>query len=109
MHELGLAQIVVDRACEQAGTARVRKVTLEIGVLAVVLPDALRFCFDIVTRDTRAEGAILDIIEVPGQARCRVCGGEVELYRPFGRCSCGSSDLDWLRGDELRIQSLEVD
>ena len=109
MHELGLAQIMVERACEQAGTARVRKIVLEVGVLAAVLPDALRFCFDIVTPDTRAEGAVLEIIEVPGQARCRACGAELTLDRPFGRCACGSSDLDWLRGHELRIRELEVD
>ena len=42
-------------------------------------------------------------------ARCRACGGGVELLRPFGQCSCGCSDLEWLSGDELRIKSLEVD
>ena len=35
-------------------------------------------------------------------------GGEVELDRPFGRCGCGSSDLEWLSGDELRVRELEV-
>jgi hydrogenase nickel incorporation protein HypA/HybF len=41
-------------------------------------------------------------------ARCRECGGSVELSRPFGRCSCGNSDLEWLSGDELRIREMEV-
>jgi hydrogenase nickel incorporation protein HypA/HybF len=39
---------------------------------------------------------------------CRACGGRVELLRPFGRCACGGTDLDWQSGEELRIKELEV-
>ena len=109
MHELGLAAEVVRIATEGCGGARVTRLVLEVGKLSAVLPDALRFCFDLAARDTLVEGAALDIVEVPGRARCRACGGGVELLRPFGQCSCGCSDLEWLSGDELRIKSLEVD
>ena len=39
---------------------------------------------------------------------CRACGGEVALEKPFGRCDCGGSDLEWLSGEELRIKEYEV-
>jgi hydrogenase nickel incorporation protein HypA/HybF len=108
VHELGLAQEIVDVVSETVGTDRVARVVLEVGALALVLPDALRFCFDLATADTPLEGAELEIVETPGRARCRDCGGDVALTRPFGRCACGSSDLDWLSGEELRIKTVEV-
>jgi len=108
VHELGIAMRVIDLAIESSAGGRVSRIVLEVGKLAVVLPDALRFCFDAAAEGTPAEGAQLDIVEVPGRARCRACGNSVELSRPFGRCSCGGSDLEWLSGDELRIRELEV-
>ncbi len=59
-------------------------------------------------RRHRAQGARLVIIETPGRARCRACGGDVPLERPFGRCACGSTDLEWLSGEELIIKEFEV-
>jgi hydrogenase nickel incorporation protein HypA/HybF len=108
MHELGIAMRVIELAVESSAGGRVSRIVLEVGKLAVVLPDALRFCFATAAEGTAAEGAQLDIVEVPGMARCRACGGSVELSRPFGRCSCGCSDLEWLSGEELRIRELEV-
>ena len=86
MHELGIAQEIVAQIAEQCAGARVTRVVLEIGKLAAILPDAVRFCFDLCSEGTALEGASLDIIETPGLARCRACGGEVCLDRPFGRC-----------------------
>ena len=108
MHELGLAQEIVDVVTATVGTGKVARVVVEVGALALVLPDALRFCFDLAAADTAVEGAELDIVEIPGRARCQACRGEIALTRPFGRCACGSSDLDWLSGEELRIKTVEV-
>src|SRR3954468_2673820 len=108
MHELGIAQEIVAIVSGSARGARVTRVVLEIGKLAAVLPDAVRFCFDLCGEGTVVAGADLVIIETPGLARCRACGGDVLLDRPFGRCECGSSDLQWLSGEELKIKEFEV-
>ncbi len=108
MHELGITQQIVEIACGHAGGAKVKRIRLEIGKLSLVLPDAVRFCFEVCAEGTAAEGAELEIIEPPGMARCRACGGQVNLDRPFGECSCGGSDLEWLSGEELIIKELEV-
>ncbi len=108
MHELGITQEVIAIVSEHAHGARVRRVVLEIGKLSLILPDAVRFCFDLCSQGTAAEGAQLEIIETPGLARCRECGAEVRLDRPFGRCGCGSTDLEWLAGEELKIKEMEV-
>jgi hydrogenase nickel incorporation protein HypA/HybF len=108
VHELGIALEIVDAACERAGGRRVTRVVLELGMLTAVLPDALQFCFDAATEGTLLEGAVLEIRQRPGVARCRACGTEFELVRAFGRCRCGGSALDWLSGEELRIREMEV-
>jgi hydrogenase nickel incorporation protein HypA/HybF len=109
MHEIAIAQEIVALACERSGPgARIARIVVAVGKLSAVMPDALRFCFDEVTRETPAEGAQLDILEPPGRARCRDCGAELELDRPFGRCACESTDLEWLSGEELEIRQVEV-
>jgi hydrogenase nickel incorporation protein HypA/HybF len=108
MHELGIAQEIVAMVSDRAGGGKVTRVVLEIGKLAAILPDAVRFCFELCTEGTSLEGASLEIIETPGLARCRGCGGEVELSRPFGRCRCGGTDLEWLSGEQLKIKAFEV-
>jgi hydrogenase nickel incorporation protein HypA/HybF len=107
MHELGIAQAVVALVAEHE-ERQVTRVVLEIGKLSAILPDAIRFCFDLCCEGTVVAGAHLDIIEIPGRALCKSCGGEVILDRPFGRCDCGCSDLDWLSGEELRVKEYEV-
>jgi hydrogenase nickel incorporation protein HypA/HybF len=108
VHELGVTQEVVAVAAEHARGRRVARVVLEVGKLSGVLPDAVRFCFDLCAEGTAVEGASLEIVETPGRGRCRACGGAVHLDRPFGECGCGSTDLEWLAGDELRVRELEL-
>jgi hydrogenase nickel incorporation protein HypA/HybF len=66
MHELSITQSIVAICAEQAGAARVTRVTLEIGDLAAIVPDALRFCFELCAQDTVLQGAQLEIVDVPG-------------------------------------------
>src|SRR6266850_2452421 len=108
MHELGITQEIVFIACERAGAARIKRLVVEIGKLSAVLPDSVRFCFDLCSKDTPADGATLEIIATPGLGRCRKCETEVVVEAPFSRCGCGSTDLEWLAGEELKIREMEV-
>ena len=108
MHELSLVTEIVRIASESAGEARIRRIVLEVGKLAAVQPDALRFCFQLAAEHTPAEGAVLEIIDVPGRATCRGCGRAVLLETPWDRCACGASGLEWTSGEELRIKQMEV-
>ena len=108
MHELGITQEVVALADEAAAGRRVTRVVLEIGKLSGVLPDAVRFCFDLVTAGTSLDGAELEIDEPHGRVACRGCGTEFDSDEVLALCPCGSADVDLLRGRELRIRSVEV-
>jgi hydrogenase nickel incorporation protein HypA/HybF len=108
VHELALAQEIVAIVSDRIPAGQVMRLVLHIGKLAAVSPDAVRFCFAACTEGTRLEGAALDIVEIPGIARCRGCGARIELLRPFGVCACGGADLEWLSGEELVIKQVEV-
>jgi hydrogenase nickel incorporation protein HypA/HybF len=108
VHELAIAEEIIAIVADRTAGARVGRIVVEIGRLCAVVPDAMRFCFDLATEGTVAEGARLEIVETPGLGRCRACGAQVVLERPFGRCACGGTDLEWLAGEELRIKEVEL-
>ena len=108
VHELSIAQSVVEAVCERAGERRVSSVRLEVGQLCAVVPHSLLFCFDVVTAGTHAEGASLRIDEIATSARCKSCGVMFSPPDMFLLCECGSADVEVLAGRELRILSMEV-
>jgi hydrogenase nickel incorporation protein HypA/HybF len=109
MHELAITRSIVAIVAEQAAGRRVLRVTLEIGELSAVMPEAIRFCFDVVAADSALAGAALDIVAVPGRARCEECGTEMPLADLVARCPCGSRRLARLAGEELNIKSMELE
>lgn len=113
MHEMsiaeGIVQVMEDQAAVQA-YHRVKKVWLEIGPLACIEKSSLSFCFDAVTRDTIADGAALEIIDIPGQGWCLNCAKTVPVNARYDACpECGSYQIQITAGDELRIKEMEVE
>jgi hydrogenase nickel incorporation protein HypA/HybF len=109
MHELALVQEIVEAAGLHARGAHVRRVVVEVGKLAAVMPSALRFCFDLAVDGTPVQGAVLELVEVPGTGRCTACGATVAMQGPLDACRCGDGALEWLDGFGLCIKRLEVD
>jgi hydrogenase nickel incorporation protein HypA/HybF len=104
----GLVQALEEQALTQ-GFTRVHTVWLEIGALATVEPEALRFNFDIVTNGTLAAQARLEIIEVDGTAWCMNCAQTVHITRFGAGCpQCGSYQLQVTDGQQIKIKQLEV-
>lgn len=105
----GVLRILEEQSRAQRFT-RVKTVWLEIGDLSSVEKEAMRFSFDLVVKGTLADGARLEIIEVPGQAWCMQCMKPVIIKNRFDVCSdCGSYQLQVTGGEEMRIKELEVD
>ncbi|MEM9542173.1 MAG: hydrogenase maturation nickel metallochaperone HypA [Cyanobacteria bacterium P01_E01_bin.42] len=109
MHELGITRNIVAIACDCARGAPIRRIQVEIGRLSAIESEAVRFCFDICAEETLAERAELEIIETPGRGRCRACDRELEMDLPYGRCTCGSTQIEIIQGQELTIKELETD
>lgn len=112
MHEMSLAEGVlqiVERTAEDNAGARVNVVWLEIGTLAQVETEALRFCFDVVTRGSIADGARLEIVAVPGAAWCMPCGERVALAAIGEACPrCGGYQLQVVGGNDLRVKEIAI-
>jgi hydrogenase nickel incorporation protein HypA/HybF len=109
MHELAITQNIVDLVSKAAQNRRVRRITIEVGALAGVMSDAIAFCFDEVAKGTHVEGAALDIRHIEGRVRCDDCGTELRAPDFLVRCSCGSTRLTWLEGQELNVKSMEIE
>jgi hydrogenase nickel incorporation protein HypA/HybF len=112
MHEMALAESVLEivrDAARAQGARRVRSVRLEIGTLASVEPEALRFCFDVVVKGSLAEGARLQIDAIPGAAWCFRCTATVPVETLVAECPrCGSAQLQLAGGTEMRVKEVEV-
>ena len=109
MHEMSITRNIVAIVSEHAGARRVKRVRLEIGKLCAVIPDAVRFCFDLAAQGTVLEGARLEILEIPGRVRCRQCAHEMEIDGLMAVCPCGSRHLERLAGEELNIKDMELE
>lgn len=112
MHEMALMQSMLAGIEAEAKTqafSRVDRVCLQVGALSCVDPHALEFGFEAVTRGTLADGAALEIEQVPGQARCFACEADVIIEERGRGCpKCGSHQLLVTGGEELKIKELEV-
>jgi hydrogenase nickel incorporation protein HypA/HybF len=113
VHELAIAQslleIVEQEALPYKG-ARVTRILLRIGQLSAVVPDALRFAFEAISRGGIAEGASLEIEEVPLTIRCHRCEEVFAANNPFLVCPhCEGSDVEMVSGRELEIRSMEIE
>jgi hydrogenase nickel incorporation protein HypA/HybF len=110
MHELSIAESVVRIADRHAGGRPVAKVELRVGHLRQVVPSALQFAFELVAQGTAVEGAELAMEEVPAAGVCRSCGAEGSLEGfPFACPACGGLDMEVIRGEELLVESLELE
>jgi hydrogenase nickel incorporation protein HypA/HybF len=113
MHEMSLAegilQIIEDAASSQ-GFTRVKTVILEIGQLASVEIEAMKFCFEAVLHGSVAEGAKLEIVTLPGSGWCMKCAMSMPISEQFGACpQCGSFQVQPVGGTEMRVKELEVE
>jgi hydrogenase nickel incorporation protein HypA/HybF len=113
MHEMSLAEGVLQLIEDSAKTqdfSRVKTVWLEIGQLAGVEVEAMKFCFDAVVRDSIAQNAQLEIIEIPGQAWCMECSEVVQVHALYDECpKCGGHQLQVTGGNEMRVKEHEVE
>jgi len=112
MHEMSLCEAIIETAEKQASIQsykNVKCIRLEIGVLSCVEPEAMRFAFEEVARNSIADGATLLIDEIPGLAWCSQCKMEVAIKQRYDICpACEFYPLEISQGDAMRIKDMEV-
>jgi len=110
MHELSIAEAIVQIAARHARGRTVTKVEVKVGYLRQVVPSALSFAFELTAVGTPVEGAELELEEVPAAGWCRTCQARTALPEmPLWCRKCGSSDVEVTQGEELLVDSLELE
>lgn len=113
MHEMSIAQsliAILEDEMEKSQARILKSVHLHIGQMSAVVPDALSFCFQVITEGTSFEGARLDMEIIPLRGSCRDCGKEFEIEDYAFVCpACASTRIDSLSGQDLQIVEMEVE
>jgi hydrogenase nickel incorporation protein HypA/HybF len=108
---MSIAQTLLELVSEESqhhGLKQVKVIKLQVGTLAAVVPEALNFCFELLSRDTIASGGTLDIETVPAVARCPECQMLFEVENLVFLCpQCGGPTMDLVSGRELTLVSIE--
>jgi len=113
MHELSIAQSLMQLVLAEAEKANARKVitvSLKVGELTGVVPDSLSFCFELLSKSTIAENAKITIEKVPIRGYCSQCKDDFAITHNLYRCTtCGNTQIDLTSGRELQIDHLEIE
>jgi len=109
VHELSLCEAIAATVTRHAGERVVTGVVVRIGHLRQAVPDALSFCWSMITDGTDLDGCALEIEQVPAVVRCRSCGVETTLDVPLMLCSaCVGDDVELLSGQEFLVVSVDL-
>jgi hydrogenase nickel incorporation protein HypA/HybF len=101
--------LAVEQA-QEAGAVRIHSIRLRVGVLSGVVPDSLRFAFESLRANTPAEGASLEIEEIPALFWCHSCRLEYQVTNLMPKCPhCHAFSRELRAGRELEVVSLEIE
>ena len=113
MHEVSIMAEAVRMAVQSAQAAGARRVIglrLRVGTLSGAVPEAMQFAWDVVSRDTIAAGARLEIESVAAAGWCAACAAEFECADFLNECPhCHDPGSELRRGRELEIAAVELE
>jgi len=113
MHELPITENILEIALRHAKQANARKIStiyLAIGNLASIVDDSVQFYWDIVAKDTIAEGAILNFKRIPTTLQCQVCSLRFNPNEDDFSCpDCNSQNIKIVTGNEFYLDAIDVE
>ncbi len=120
MHELSMAQAIVDTvldAAEKNDAEEIVEVTIEVGKLTMLNPEQLKFLLDVIVEDTLLENAELIIEDIPVEIKCHICEFEglantddSDHYLAIVLCpECGERNVEILKGRECNVKTIKIE
>lgn len=113
MHEVSIAEQIKDvviQKLKEHNCKKVKSINLLIGEMTSIVPDALKFAFDVVSKKTPMENASLRIKILKTKAKCRICSSEFIIRDYAFICpKCDAADIEIKQGREMVIQTIEME
>jgi hydrogenase nickel incorporation protein HypA/HybF len=113
MHELSVTESIASICLKHAqmnNAQRVIRVNVKLGELTGIVDHYVAFYWDMVTKDTVAQGAELNFIKIPVKAYCPQCKEEFAVVEYDLTCpKCGKADTELVSGREFLVESLEIE
>jgi hydrogenase nickel incorporation protein HypA/HybF len=113
MHELAVTQSILEiclRHAEEASASKITDINLVVGQFSSIVDDSVQFYWDMIADGTIAQGATLHFNRIPGEMTCRTCGRVFQpTDRTFACPSCGSVAVRITKGEEFRVDSIDVE
>ncbi|MCC6969538.1 MAG: hydrogenase maturation nickel metallochaperone HypA [Phycisphaerales bacterium] len=115
MHELPIAQGILERvlkAAADANAARVTRIHIIIGDLSGVSAECVEFYWDSLSRGTPAHGATFHVRRVPFEMTCLDCAN---AFNPAGEAlaydcpACGSARVRTTHGQECCLEAIDIE
>lgn len=104
-----MCEAVMDAVERRADGRRVESVRLRVGTLHRIVPSAMEQAFSLVSAGTIADGASVELVDIPAGVTCGTCGAETETAEPLATCpACGAADVELRGGDDLTLESLRL-
>jgi hydrogenase nickel incorporation protein HypA/HybF len=112
MHELAVTESILEIALRHAQESNSKKILalhLVIGQLSSIVDDSVQFYWDIISRDTPAEGSKLLFKRIPVRLKCQECGQEYSPGEDLACPACQSTHVRVTAGDEFRLEAIDVE
>ena len=113
MHELPVTESILEIAIKnarQARASRIADIYLVIGQLSSIVDDSIQFYWDIIAKDTLAEGACLHFRRIPAELACQDCGTQFNLNGEDYFCpNCYGIHVKVVSGEEFFLEAIDVE
>jgi hydrogenase nickel incorporation protein HypA/HybF len=113
MHELAVTQSILDislRHAQKVDAKRIVTINLVIGRYSSIVDDSVQFYWDMIAEGTIAQSAQLHFERIPAEMTCQECGLAFEPTDETFACpKCLSPKVRITKGDELRVESIDVE
>jgi len=110
VHELSLAQNIIDSVREHVGDDRLPKVTevvMEVGTASGVVGESLQFAYEAIVQGTPLASSVMTMHSVPFTVTCHACGTESESPAGYMVCpNCDSMDVSVVKGAEMILKQI---
>lgn len=109
MHEVGLCEGIVEAVERRAAGRPVAAVRVRAGTMLRIVEPSLQQAFALVAGGTVADGAAIEMTEVPAQLYCEECLHQVDTTDALAVCpECGGDRVRLTGGEDLVLESITL-